>query len=182
MVAIAILLCIVTTPFIYLALLPQLVVTALGDFAASVEPSAVSLAIPMEDKSYGYGYGGSLDAGITQQLTVTAFARRDRFSRRDPGVGATSAGAALRYCLDVGEIEPYLELGVARVELKVDRRAALPAETHPVLGLGLQGVVSKRLLWGVVMRYYPLFDTDLLGAPAYASLQGRLGVAFGSND
>ncbi|MBI5510110.1 MAG: hypothetical protein HY903_15240 [Deltaproteobacteria bacterium] len=150
----------------------------LGSLQLAIEPGVSGLAPPFERRAFGYGGGLQAELGLGEQLRATVFGNRQTFPTRKPGVAVDVLGATLCYRLDDFRIAPTLELGVANVSVSVNRHGVPATSTVSVVGAGFEVVHFDWLLWGVVMRYYPLFGTDLLQAPAYATLHGRIGLAL----
>ena len=150
----------------------------LGSIRATLEPSMAEIQTPTRSLSFGYGAGGSFELGLSDQLGVTVFGNWQNFPKRSPELTSTSMGATLLYRLDAWRITPYVEAGMVRTAITPSRGTPPPAELVPTLGLGFEVIYFDWLLWGAVMRYYPLFSTDLLTAPAFATLHIRIGVAL----
>jgi hypothetical protein len=150
----------------------------LGSLRLALEPSMAEIQTPSRPISFGYGGGGSVEVGLGDALGATIFGNWQAFPNRGPELATSAMGATLLYRLDDWRVTPYIELGFARVTVTPNRGIPPPAELIPTLGLGFEVIQYDWLLWGAVMRYYPLFATDLLSAPAFATLHARIGVAF----
>ena len=150
----------------------------LGTVRLALEPSLAIIQTQSRPHTFGFGGGGSAEIGLGDELGVPVFGNWQTFPDRAPDLKTSAYGATLLYRLDTWKVTPYIELGGAQVTVTPERRVPPPSELVPVLGLGFDVTPFDWLLWGVVMRYYPLFATDLLSAPAFATLHVRIGVVL----
>jgi len=150
-----------------------------GAIRLTVEPGVGALAPPQDEQAWGFMGGASLAVGITDQLWIQGHADRKIFPGHEPALAATGLGLALTYNLDLLYVTPYLEAGGGWV--RIARRDGVGSSSDnlvPILGFGLDVTWWGWLLAGLGVRYYPVFETDLLTSPAYATIHGRLGVIF----
>ena len=151
---------------------------ALGTLRLALEPSLTMIQTPSRARTFGFGGGGAMEIGLGDELGATVFGNWQRFPDRSQDLNTTAYGATLLYRLDSWWVSPYAEVGAAQVTVTPGGRALPLTELVPILGLGFDVTPFDWLLWGVVMRYYPLFATDLLSAPAFATLHVRIGVVL----
>jgi opacity protein-like surface antigen len=150
-----------------------------GAIRLTLEPGVGVLAPPEDEQTWGLMGGASLAVGITDQLWIQAHGDRKVFPGHEPALAATAVGATLTYNLDLLYVSPYIEAGGGWV--RISRRDGIGASSDnlvPILGFGLEFTWWEWLLAGLGVRYYPVFETDLLESPAYATIHGRVGVIF----
>ncbi len=148
----------------------------LGDIRVTLEPGAAVLSQSFAEDAWGLLGAATVAVGVTEQLWLQVHIDQKSFSRHPPAFSATAVGGSLTYSLDVLNVSPFVEAGIARVVLAPERGPTFNPELVPMLGLGIDVLPFRWLLAGAVVRYYPVFETDLLGNPAYATLHLRLGV------
>ncbi len=159
-------------------------ITAFGaprELRLTLEPGAAGLSLPQENRTWGWVGGASVGVGLTAQTWVMVYAGRAGFPGHDLTLTGTTAAVTLVYHLDVLDISPYLGIGLAWSAITTADGTVIQRETLATLEAGFDIAmpgVGDWLLWGVIVRYYPLFDSDLLGHPAYATVHGRIGVVF----
>ncbi len=134
------------------------------------------LAPPLESQTWGYVACASAGVRFTELLWLIAFAERGDFPLRQPSIAATAYGAALVYDLDLAPFVPFVEAGVARVSLTTPSGAGL-IEWVPRLAFGVELSIGWLVL-GAAVRYYPLFDSDVLGSPASTAVTLRMGARW----
>ncbi len=145
----------------------------------SLDPGLAALTPPFETRHWGWQGGGSAGVALGEQLWLEAHAERTRFAGRKPPVDVDSLGLAVSYRLDTLYVSPFLAAGAAKVRVEVATLAEPLTDTVATFSAGFD-VRASGLLWGAGVRYYALFDSDLLGRPAYAILFGRIGVLLGT--
>lgn len=144
----------------------------------TLEPGLAGLSLPLEERAWGWVGGASLGFSLTSQIWIQVHASVAGFPRHDPALAGTTVATTLVYHLDVASISPYFGIGWAWSAIRTTDGQLLQTETLATLEAGFDVKAHDWLLWGVVIRYYPLFDSDLLGHPAYATVHGRIGAVF----
>ncbi len=152
----------------------------------SVEPGAALLDANSESRWGALG-GAAVGVRITDLLWLEAWADAKHFRASAPVHRVATVAVLLAYAIDIGPVAPFAELGVARPELEVAptsrrREPTTTTEIVPILGLGFDMAVFGALQLGAAVRYLPLFETSLLGSPAYTSLSGRLSLCLDCDD
>lgn len=150
---------------------------ALDQAIIALEPG---IALLRENPATSLGWMGAVSAAInvSDRLFLQVHADHKRFPIRDVGLEASVFAAEVVYALDIGSVTPFIEGGAAAVTLLADNGGSY-ASIVPVLGLGFNAELDDPLIWGVVVRYHPLFETALLSDPAYVTINARLGVWIG---
>jgi hypothetical protein len=143
-----------------------------GDVLLAVEPGVASLASGAAQRSWGYLGGASLAIGLGDLIALEAQVDRKRFDHAQVLV----FGGSLTYSLDRLPVVPVLGLGFGRTI--VTGRTEEQVDTVMHLSVGVDARLWRYLQVGAVLRYYPLFQTDLF-APAYTVLNARIGFFWG---
>jgi hypothetical protein len=151
----------------------------LGALRLTVEPGVGALTPPRDGQTWGFCGGATFAVALTDQLWVQVHGDRKVFPGHEPALAASALGLTLTYNVDVLYVTPYLEAGGSWVWIaRQDGIGAAANELVPVLGVGLDVTWWGWLLAGLGVRYYPVFESDLMNSPAYATLHLRAGVVF----
>jgi hypothetical protein len=160
------------------AVWPEPAAAELGALRAGGAGAAAVVLPPLESEAWGLGCGFFASVGLGRQIYLTALVDLQRFGRRQPGLDLRAYGAALGYAFDIIDPTLFVEVGVARVAVTPDRGVVPAAEILPLLAFGFDVELWPWLWTGAAVRYYPLFDSDLLARPACTLLQWRLTFAW----
>ena len=144
----------------------------------AIEPGFATLRPIGEPSTHGPLAGLSASIGVARQLWLEAYADTALMPGHHPALSVTTAGGSLRYDIDWSTVAPYVALGLSRVRIDAERGELPTPETVLAFAAGFDVVSFGWLLWGAVMRYYPILGTDLFGSPGYVTVNGRVGIAY----
>ena len=139
------------------------------------------LAMLSDSGGRSVGGLGALSGAVNlgERLNLQLHVDHKRFPWRDVGLQTTAWGGEVVYNIDVGRVTPFVELGGAVVTILADDDASFGPSAVPMLGAGFDVAGENVFIWGFVVRYYPIFGTDLLSNPAFVTINAKLGVRFG---
>ena len=145
---------------------------------AALEPGVATLGGSNFESSWGLAGGGSAAVGLSDLLWLELHLDHKIFPALEPALTATAWGVGLVYDIDIGPVRPFLELGLAGVAWEDGSARPPPPQVVPMLAAGARWQLLEWLWLGVALRYYAVFQSDLR-APAYGTVNLRLGVAYG---
>ncbi|MEZ4273497.1 MAG: hypothetical protein R3C68_19295 [Myxococcota bacterium] len=141
----------------------------------AVEPGMAHLR-ERNARSWSGGGGISLSVDITQLIAVNLHVEHKMSWESDADFDISAAGLGGTYRFDTLVVSPFLEGGIAYLRISQERPLN---EWLPFLGIGIETPLKSWLRVGIILRYYPLLNSELL-EPAYGTLNGRLSFVLGS--
>jgi hypothetical protein len=152
-----------------------------GRLRLAIEAGAGAIKPPVEQRYWGGGGGLLVGLALSRQGWVQVHVARAAIRAREPRLDATLATASLVWGLDILAVNPYIGLGISITDVSTADWGTLRYVT-PSMELGVDVSAFDWLLYGIAVRYYPLFESDLLGSPAFATVNARIGVTIAPAD
>lgn len=159
---------------------PAQAAAALGSVQLTFEPGFATYRRDRPERSSTLGIGGRAAVGLTDRFLLQVGWDEKHFGAEDPNVLATIRSVGGVLWLDTLPVRPFVELALAQVSLVPDVGDVYGPQIVPELGVGIDTMVTDWLASGVVIRYLPLFETELSAGPAYATISARLAIVLGA--